>query len=161
VFQIIHLIQTSLFVKCISLTLNMTSITLCLVIMFLISECFLVKHIWIMNLVISLHKAQCKEGKASSGPNGLSCYFKNIPNKCNISWKNIIAKWCYFSIMQFLKKKKKNDWGFLVFLQAATSRLQRSDFFSYSCCAALILKIASPTASISWSLFSFDDSTYR
>jgi len=42
---------------------------------------------------------------------------------------------------------------------------RQSDFFSYafshSCFTDLILKIASPTASISWSLFSSNDSTYR
>jgi len=41
---------------------------------------------------------------------------------------------------------------FMVFLQAAASMLRQSGFFTYSCCTALIFKIASPTASISWSL---------
>jgi len=50
---------------------------------------------------------------------------------------------------------------FLVFLQAAASMLRQSGFFSYSCCTALILKIASPTASISWSLSSSNDSNFR
>ena len=80
-----------------------------------------------MNLVLSLHKAQCEEGGQVLGKTTCHVTCKNIPK---YSMKNNISKQCNLAIRQFLKKKRKGLRDFL-FPQAATLMLQQSDFFSY------------------------------